>query len=31
VLERRGTRVRLTWRPEHVYYIETGTTTEGTS
>ncbi len=29
VLERRGSRVRLSWRPEHVFDIQTGTT-EGT-
>ncbi|MGZ8783114.1 MAG: TOBE domain-containing protein, partial [Gaiellaceae bacterium] len=26
VLERRGSRVRLSWRPEHVFDIQTGTT-----
>ena len=30
VLERQGSRVRLSWRPEHVFDIQTGTTTEGT-
>jgi putative spermidine/putrescine transport system ATP-binding protein len=29
VLERQGSRVRLSWRPEHVFDIQTGTTTEG--
>ncbi len=29
VLSRRGSRVRLSWRPEHAFDIQTGTTTEG--
>ncbi len=29
VLERQGSRVRLSWRPEHVFDIQTGTETEG--
>jgi putative spermidine/putrescine transport system ATP-binding protein len=29
VLARRGSRVRLSWRPEHAFDIQTGTTTEG--
>ncbi len=30
VLSRRGSRVRLSWRPAHAFDIQTGTTTEGT-
>ena len=30
VLSRQGSRVRLSWRPEHAFDIQTGTTTEGT-